>query len=509
MGPSCPPAPNGELGFEEHDDEQYELKFGLARDLLPLYANEDERFTGDEKFTSEPKHDARPTAYLDGLRGLAALLVYISHHVVRCYGGDEGIRSGYDWAQIKKGTFASQITESSDDRQSEGRSQHITALPFIRVFFNGGGAAVAIFFVLSGYVLSRNLLIKLRAGDKRMLYRALGKAVIKRPFRLYAPPVAVSLGVALLMQLPTSTRPWLAWPESQPSLSAELWHWAEELVAALNPFIYHDVMTRWFPYDPPIWTMPVEMLGSLLVFALVGVLSLRPARYWKPMSAVAAVTLLLYGWAMPCFVAGQLLALDHLDATNEQARTKNRNLFGSSRGVLHHALAILGWYLLGVSHDGLGTNNSSSIEDVDTWSARISNIVLGTDSYRFWNTLGAIMLIYALLRISWLQRLLMRPSLQFLGRVSFALYLTHMPFLWMVGDRLYRMLGAVRDSDMHMGWDSRLSIPDIGPPGFSTRFVVAQVVIAPLTLALAYLATRWIDEPSVRLAQWIAAACLT
>jgi peptidoglycan/LPS O-acetylase OafA/YrhL len=504
--------PAAELSL--HDDAET-LRNDRDDPLLPLHATARDltQANGDWSDLEKPKkQDARPTAYLDGLRGLAALVVYISHHVVRCYGSDDAIRRGYDFGSIADYATPSNLTATGSDGADNGHDRDerspITALPFIRFFFSGGGA-VAIFFVLSGYVLSRNTLAKLRAGDMRKLYTSLGRSVLKRPFRLYGPPMAVSLAVAMVMQLPKPIRPYMAWPESQPTLIKEMVNWAYETVLALNPFCYHDMMTRWFPYDPPIWTMPVELQGSMLVFALVAGLSLLQRRHWKIALVVVAIGLrLFWDWAMPCFVVGQLLALDHLESLSDWSASKRRFLSDRAKNAILHFIALLGWYFLGFSHDGIEALQEAHNSTVP-WFRKPADVVTNGDSYRFWNSIGAVLLIYAILHLGWLQRLLMRPLLQFLGHVSFMLYLTHLPLLSTVGDRVYRLFGAVLDDSDPMWWDNRLVVPDVGPLGLSTRFVAAQAIIAPLSIAVAFFATRWIDEPSVRLAHRIAAAKMT
>lgn len=76
------------------------------------------------------------TAYLDGLRGVAALFVAFDHYVAQFF------------PYISKGYLSQDKSEPG-----AGENNRFVQLPIIRVFYNGW-FMVSIFFVISGYVLS-------------------------------------------------------------------------------------------------------------------------------------------------------------------------------------------------------------------------------------------------------------------------------------------------------------------------------------------------------------------
>ena len=53
-------------------------------------------------------------------------------------------------------------------------------------------------------------------------------------------------------------------------------------------------------------------------------------------------------------------------------------------------------------------------------------------------------------------------------------------------------------------WDSVLWLPDNGGMGFNLRYLGALVLNGAFALAIAHVATRLFDGPSVRLARWVA-----
>ncbi|KAL9619570.1 MAG: hypothetical protein Q9160_005846 [Pyrenula sp. 1 TL-2023] len=427
-----------------------------------------------------PCSRTRPTAFLDGLRGLAAFLVYVSHHISWFYGAEDAIQYGFG------------------DTAANG---HFATLPFVRILFTGGNPAVAIFFVLSGYVLSKSPLRRLRDATREESYRGLLSAAIRRPVRLFIAPAGVSLAFALTMQLPLGLAPRLTWPESKDTIFGELANWWLELCRALNPFEPHGIYTRWFPYDPPIWTIAIEYAGSMLVFFLVAISSyVKPWTRFLSFIVTGTCLFCFYEWAMACFIAGVVLAINDLEVFESNLLIKR--VQGRTRLILYHAIFISGCFLLSQPS---GTRDPSRSLNALGWyylTLLIPRNYYDAEYWRFWNTVGAAMLVFSVLRIRWLQKGLASPPLRYLGRVSFSLYLIHIPFLWTVGDRIYRIFGACRP-ELQTWFDNWLRLPDIGPRGLSVKFVMTQAFILPLCLVVSEIGTIVLDEPSVKAGRWI------
>jgi peptidoglycan/LPS O-acetylase OafA/YrhL len=122
--------------------------------------------------------------------------------------------------------------------------------------------------------------------------------------------------------------------------------------------------------------------------------------------------------------------------------------------------------------------------------------------YRYWQTWGALLTVYSVLRIDWLEKFFSIPSMRFLGRVSFMLYLTHLIFIRITGDRLHGLLGGpVDDSIKGTFWDNSLWMPDIGPMGLSTRWLTCVILVLPANLLLSKWFTEWIDDTIVNFAK--------
>ncbi|KAF1809320.1 membrane protein acetyltransferase-like protein [Eremomyces bilateralis CBS 781.70] len=468
--------------IEEQWVDDIELEWAVEDEGLQDHSENENLLlsTEDEPSIPAPKPPARATAFLDGLRGLACFLVYMSHQHPSWYSSHDILHEGFGY---------------------HGRTAFAT-FPFLRIFFNGGNAAVAIFFVLSGYVLSAGPLRLIRDGDTAAAHRRLLSAVIRRPFRLYIPALTIALSFVFIMHLPFGLAPVLEWPVPQDSLLLELRNWVYETALLMNPFIKHGSFTQWYPYDPPAWTMPIEFTGSLLVYSMLAVTAFVPRYRMSLFSITGIIFLFIKQWSMSCFMGGVALAINDLDGID---RVLIKRFSNRVTNVVYNVLFVLAWWIVCQPSDKHDDPELSYNTPGWYYMTMLIPAMYFKDEYwRFWNTPGAILLVYAVLRLKWLQSFFTTRWLKYLGRISFSLYLLHIPFLWTVGDRIERMFGRV-PGDIRTWFDYKLAIPDAGPIGFSTGFLVSQAFIFPLTMLLAELGTRILDEPSIRVGRAIVA----
>ena len=418
--------------------------------------------------------------YLDGLRGLAALLVYFYHHIGWHYGPDDDIFKGF-----------------GNDGQV-----YFAQLPFIRVFFSGGHAAVAIFFALSGYVLSIGPLRLIAEGQVWRCYTKLNSAAIRRPFRLFVPTAGFSMAFALVLHLPFGLAPKLAFPQALPNVFAELARWASEFIWLINPLVPHRAQGHWFLYDPPAYTMAMELTGSLFVFLLLACSGSVPAKLRLIFfGSIWLICLLTFRWVLTGFLGGVILALNEVEGYDEVLFAKR--LSRQSKTIIYHICFIAGWYLLcGPGHFG----RPEYLLNSSGWGflgSLIPASYMADEYWRFWDNIGAPFLLYSLLRIPWLQNFFTTRPLKYLGRVSLSLYLLHGPLMYTLGDWVYRFFGRVFQTEITTWVDNLMPIRDIGIRGLSTRWLICQAVILPANLAFAEVGTVLFDLPSIKIGRWV------
>lgn len=457
----------------------------------------------------EPARAATPTSrysttYLDGLRGLAALAVFFQHYF-----------AGFVILDLQTRGFG-----------ENGEYYLICNLPFLRLLWTGGHSAVAVFFVLSGYVLSIGPLSKLAAGgeegrNKKAVQHGLAGALVRRPFRLYLPAWIITAVVALLLHVPGPLM--LPYGDMGPkaSFGEEFWNYITTAVKYYNIFQYHENDGVLLPYDVVVWTLPIELKGSLWVYGVVLVASFlltstyRRAAIFAGTLFVFAVAMLqmAFKWSGAAFSFGIVLAM--IDVWGLDSRESNKTLAKIPeryRRIFYNVSFFLGWYLLCQP-----TSSFQSAANTPGW-AWLSHLTPDTyhkrdgdhgraPYYRYWATWGALLLIYGLLRLQWAQRFFASRPLRYLGKVSFMLYLVHIPWMRIALDRWHAALGGLDNfaGHPHLDWsDNWVWIPDWGPEGLNTRWLAALAFAVPTTLTVAEFATRYVDQPSIAFAERVA-----
>ena len=421
----------------------------------------------------------RPTAYLDGLRGFAALIVYFHHHEL--------------WVHERLKQNA--IFENAWGYEG---NYYLASFPGIRIFFTGGHYAVSTFFVLSGYVLSIKPLQLIDADDMVALGDHLASAFFRRWLRLFLPLMIVMFLYATSWHIfgpPTDgATPQGSWRSEMWTLYAEFKNFS---------FLYRDGGIPWLSYSMQLWSIPVEMKGSMVIYAsaLAFSRSTVTARLWCQLALIGYFLYITDGWYCAMFVAGMLLGdLDRLAKSDRLPRLLSQ-LRPFKTFIFYHLFAV-SLYLGGIPCENREVEQLARNRGWYYLSYLKPQAVFDYKwFYLFW---AAIFLVSSVAHIRWLKRFFETRFCQYLGRVSYALYLVHGPVLWTVGDRLYQSIGlTAQDQDSALPWAKKMALPRAGPLGLEASLLMAQILLLPVTMCLADLGTRAFDTPSVQFAQWL------
>ncbi|KAK4153588.1 acyltransferase family-domain-containing protein [Chaetomidium leptoderma] len=425
---------------------------------------------------SQPER-LRPTAYLDGLRGFAAFLVYWHHHEL--------------WAHVPP-----QVSSLESAFGFDGL-HYFATLPGIRNFFHGGHFAVAVFYVISGYVLSVKPLSLIQAGEQAKVADNLGSALFRRWLRLYIPLICstfVYMTIVHALDLKVDGIP------RKSSYLQAAWDFYAEVKNFT--FIFHN--GNLLSYNLHLWSIPYEFKGSIVTYTGLIAFSRcgKNARLWCEAGLVFYFLYIVDGWYCALFAAGMLLSdLDQLAAKDElpsffaHFRPYKKAIFYAMLtiamflgGCPVHSVEITylrknpGWYLLSFL-------KPQAVFDFKWF-------------FLFW---AAVLFVAATRHILWLKHFFETPFCQYLGRVSFSLYLVHGPVLSTVGERLYAAVGWPKASRLNNipGWVDVFPLPTSGPLGLEIAFLAPHLILLPVTFYVAEVVTRAFDEPSVRFPQWL------
>jgi peptidoglycan/LPS O-acetylase OafA/YrhL len=224
----------------------------------------------------------RDTDYLDGIRGLAAMVLVVSHFLTHSY---PGMRFGYGY---------------------NGENWSLAQLPVIRIIFSIP-TAVNIFFVVSGFVLSANAIQLMRHSSHSTLLQVLSSSTFRRGCRLFIPSVASSTLEFMLLRIGFLS-------SFTPTEYISSWHndtlnYAKFLRKLFNVWTL-EAETSWF--NPPLWTIPFEFRCSMIVYLFLLGLSrskMRARLAVELMSILYAI--LLDRWELVLFLWGIFLAELH------------------------------------------------------------------------------------------------------------------------------------------------------------------------------------------------------
>jgi peptidoglycan/LPS O-acetylase OafA/YrhL len=314
----------------------------------------------------------------------------------------------------------------------------------VAILWNGP-FAVSIFFVLSGFVMA--------ASAERRRDRIIGNAVA-RYLRLSIPAAAsVLLAYAWLSLFPTAATD-LARASSGPSdwLAYTVQAPLPGIQAAAYDGLIGTFITGGSSFNNVLWTMQIELIGSLALFIVYWAGGIHWWLRFLALAGFAAFGLFILRDAYLCFVGGALLYEAH------------RSCLLQRLPAAIGPLALMVGILLGAPGEGFA----------ERWG--LDFLPERLQPGNAWGLAPVVAAIAILLSVQLLPRakaLLEVRSLQWLGRISFGLYLVHVPILYTL-----------------VAWER----VEVGLP----EPVVVAAYIA-IVLALAHVFTLAIDEPTMRL----------
>lgn len=312
--------------------------------------------------------------YLDGIRGVAALIVVVNHFRNAFY--DIAMNSpffSFFWEKLK-------------------------------LFFFKGDFCVEVFFVLSGFVLAYNSIYKKDFLNKQWL---------KRFYRLAVPVFITSICYFIFSNYG------LFYFKELCKLHFTEWashHWLihyslpQFIVRCLYDFLLFSDWQFVMNINSSLWTIPIELYWSYLLFILFFTLKMVKYILYKNLILVFYSGLILICLNFKGIEFGVLFMLGTLIAINYNfIITKfNTNLI--------HVITIL-------------------ITLVLTYIVELN--VLKNFSFISWHNLIACIYIIVAIRVKYIQTVFSFSIIKWLGRISFSLYLLHILIIGSFSSKIY------------------------------------------------------------------------
>ncbi|KAJ6140585.1 hypothetical protein N7470_010381 [Penicillium chermesinum] len=337
-------------------------------------------------------------AALDGLRGWACLLVF-NFHFLFTYTWKVAVGWGF-------GGFS-------------GNNWGLHQLPIIHMLISGH-IMVAIFFVISGYVLSYKALKTIRSRAFDQTFTTLASSTFRRALRLYIPSLVGLTTVFIAVRLGIYNYSWLVIQEVYQTLGKQFWDFYYTIARLMNPF---DWALYYNNYNPHLWTIPVEFRCSLVLFLTTLATSRLVSNVRMCLVGSLIWFCMRYGrWDVVLFLLGMTMAeLDLINGTWERppsAVSDNIHIRlppqGKIVGTISRRRLWIGLFVVGL-YLGSSPNLGFKWTPGYRWLWSITPRTYG-EPHRFPQTLGAALIVFSINHSPDIQKLFTNPLSQYLGR---------------------------------------------------------------------------------------------
>lgn len=375
---------------------------------------------------------------LEGVRGIAAVAVVISHFVLAFYPG------------LITGNGAVAHTRFEDN---------IHGTPLALLY--AGTFAVAIFFVLSGFVLSIGFF---QTKDTKIVK----KMAASRYLRLMIPALASVLLAYFLMSLGFARIPEMVGVVAGSTGWIDSWSFDTSFLAAVKSGAIDIFVQTGSGFNNVLWTMHTEFIGSFLIFIFLLLFAQSKYRW---VIYIGLIVLTFNTWFMP-FMLGLILA-------DAYAHGKLENL----KRIWIILPLLAGGLLLGsIPH---GEIKGTAYEFLIKFDLSAITGVSKVSMEMFYLSIGATMLILAVLLSARLRQWLGHQRVAILGKYTFSLYLTHLMVLYVIACPLFLALHETL--------------------GYNKTVLLVMLLCIPLLWIVARMFERYVDAPAIRLAKYAGA----
>lgn len=352
----------------------------------------------------------------ESLRGLACLAVVFSHF----FGTFFPQLHNFYGSNLPKFEFIELIYNS----------------PF--AFFYSGTGAVFVFFVLSGYVLTLSFL---KSKDSK---RKLKESLIKRYPRLAIPAIFSCLLMWVVLHFSVDLENVSEWFRSVGAKTPNL---LEAIYSgAIGSFIFGEAK-----YNPVLWTMQIELLGSLIVYLICFFQKNNIIKYVLVVISILASMSLSF----MAFLGILSFILGHF-------------LYFFSRRIPEFIcifLFVVGLYLC-------GAHNESA-------SYTVFSKMLGERTYNILNFFGGGLIVFASIKSNIIDNFFNKNILLSLGKLSFSIYLVHIPIMYILGVPIFNIF-------LNEGFN------------FVASALISIFISLLFTIALSVFYSRYIDDFAIK-----------
>lgn len=440
-----------------------------------------------------------PMAYVDGVRGVCSVLIVTGHCMDRFWG----------WIP-----------------------PYILDVPGLQFLFRGGYASLNIFFWISGYTITYKLSGLMQRKRTAQFFDTLTSAIFRRYTRLFLPALPVTLLSGVAVRAGLAIAPGERVDRMKGNL---LWWWIKDSSHLINP--YTEALGHWNGGSGSellehTWSLVTEFRSSMIIFAfcagtfkistrnrkrLIWVIIVAAYMWQMQWSAQAFLGM----WFSECRQERQLQNEKHGGTERLPLTTKREHLPNGSAHLVHRepgkSKGLLDQFReLRPFRTATDAEKYQRLKQVALLALFCHSFIVLKDPYDtdkktifphnylnmlvpdWWDGQSAmhmhlgIGIFFRMLPLDLmpaLQRPLLTPFVQYLGELSFGIYVVHMTVKWIVWD------------DRYIKWLREL-IPERTPTDYFSLMFPGWLMMLAIDLWAADLFRR-VDMQVVKFGKWL------
>lgn len=346
-------------------------------------------------------------SYIDGLRGIACILVFVNHFLMAFFP-----------ASYLGGDTVSHVPNGLDTWYATAPVSVLT----------NGNFWVCVFFVLSAYVLSYKIL---QNADSENALSSISNGFLKRYFRLFLPVFCVCILILILSRLG------LFFNNTAAAITGSgLMTGRYEYPLSLYELFSSSFARIWFKADETFsnsfWMLSTLFIGGFLS-SILSIMAGKRNRRMLFLYGFFALIFMHLDSLYLSFVLGTVLAYvsvrcpEWLQKIEQSVLLKITSVFFLLFGLF------LGGY-------------PSGVEAPANLYHYLNHLPAGITPYKFYHLVGAFLVVAGVLCLPFVQKGLSVKPILFLGDISFAIYLLNLPLIFSLSScLLLQMAGNIEN----------------------------------------------------------------
>jgi len=249
-----------------------------------------------------------------------------------------------------------------------------------------------------------------------------------------------------------------------------------------------------------MWTLPLEFYGSIVCYLTI----MAVARVTHPAKRTAVILTVIYFAAVKAnwWSANFLIGMLHADFIIWQDKTVNHWSTSFAAKCFWGMVFVWALYVAGLPD---AKYNDYKLPGFDWYYDHVPDSWQEyEDGGRFWWMIAGCTMTFCISQLPLLKKIFETRICQYLGRISFMLYLLHMYTFNLIGRRWKEMITELVAEDIIIKGEGFEKTARVAA---GNRLLLVYLAFWPFMLPLVFIVagqvTKYVDDPSIQFAKWL------